>query len=57
MRKDKNSLLRRALDSKVKRARKRGRPKYTWLKTVMNRVESWPEQNGCKHPFKMEISS
>ena len=31
LRKDKNYLLRRALDVKVKGTRKRGRPKKTWL--------------------------
>ena len=35
LRKDKNNFLRRALDSKVKGTRKRGRPKKPWLKEVI----------------------
>ena len=35
LRNDKNNFLRRALHIKVKRARKRGRPKKTWLKAVV----------------------
>ena len=32
---DKNNFLRRALDLKVKGTMKRGRPRKTWLKTVV----------------------
>ena len=35
LRKDKNNFLRRALDLTVKGTRKRGRPKNTWLKAVV----------------------
>ena len=35
LRKDENNFLRRASDLKVKWTRKRGRPKNTWLKTVV----------------------
>ena len=35
LRKDKNNFLRRAIDLKVKGTRKRGRPKKTWLKGVV----------------------
>ena len=35
LRKDKNNFLRRALDSKVKGTWKRGRPKKTWLRAVV----------------------
>ena len=39
LRKDKNNFLRRALDLRVKGTRKRGRPKKTWLKAVVE--QSW----------------
>ena len=35
LRKDKDNILRRALDFKVKGTRKRGRPKKTWLIPVV----------------------
>ena len=35
LRKDKNNLLRRALDFEVKGSRKRGRPKKIWLTAVV----------------------
>ena len=35
LRKDKNNFLRRALDLKVKGTMKKGRPKKTWLKAVL----------------------
>ena len=35
LRKDKNSILRMALDHKEKGTRKRGRPKKTWLKAIV----------------------
>ena len=35
LRKDKNNFLRGALDFEVKWTRKRGRPKKTWLKAVI----------------------
>ena len=35
LRKDRNNFLRRALDFNVKGTRKRGRPKKTWLRAVI----------------------
>ena len=35
LRKDKNNLLRRGLDIKVNGTRRRGRPKKTWLRAVI----------------------
>ena len=35
LKKDKNNFMRRALDLKVKLTRKMGRPKKTWLRTVI----------------------
>ena len=38
LRKDRNNILRRALDLIVSWTSKRGRPKNTWLDTVVERV-------------------
>ena len=44
LRKDKNNFLRRALDFEVKWTRKRGRPKKTRLKAVVEQ-SNWAERN------------
>ena len=56
LRKDKKNFLRRALDLKVRGTRKNGRPKKTWLKQMLSRVENESDANN-RTKWRLEVNT